>query len=223
MPAQTVIKLRRGTASQWTTANPVLAAGEMGVETDTNKSKYGNGSTAWASLPYSVATAAGTATVEWTDVLNKPSTFTPSSHTHTLSAVTDVTASASELNILDGATLSTTELNYVDGVSSAIQTQLNGKAATSHSHAISDVTSLQTSLDGKAATSHSHAISDVTSLQTSLDGKAASVHTHAISDTTGLQTALDGKAATSHTHTLSQITDYVAPAESLSPFLLMGA
>ena len=39
-----------------------------------------------------------------------------------------VTATATELNILDGATLSTTELNYVDGVTSAIQTQMNDKA-----------------------------------------------------------------------------------------------
>jgi microcystin-dependent protein len=36
-----------------------------------------------------------------------------------------LTATATELNILDGATLSTAELNYVDGVTSAIQTQLN--------------------------------------------------------------------------------------------------
>jgi hypothetical protein len=63
--------------------------------------------------------------------------------------VTDLTASAAEINILDGALLSTTELNYVDGVTSAIQTQINGKAATVHTHIISDVTSLQTSLDGK--------------------------------------------------------------------------
>jgi hypothetical protein len=40
-------------------------------------------------------------------------------------------ATSTELNILDGATLSTTELNYVDGVTSAIQTQLNAKAASS--------------------------------------------------------------------------------------------
>jgi hypothetical protein len=40
-------------------------------------------------------------------------------------------ATSTELNILDGATLSTTELNYVDGVTSAIQTQLNNKAAGS--------------------------------------------------------------------------------------------
>ena len=39
-----------------------------------------------------------------------------------------VTASASEINILDGATLTTTELNYVDGVTSGIQGQLDLKA-----------------------------------------------------------------------------------------------
>ena len=41
--------------------------------------------------------------------------------------LTDVTATAAELNILDGATLSTTELNYVDGVTSGIQGQLDAK------------------------------------------------------------------------------------------------
>jgi hypothetical protein len=39
-----------------------------------------------------------------------------------------ITASAAELNILDGATLTTTELNYVTGVTSGIQDQLNTKA-----------------------------------------------------------------------------------------------
>jgi hypothetical protein len=45
-----------------------------------------------------------------------------------LANVSDVTASADEVNILDGATLTVTELNYVDGVTSAIQTQLDAKA-----------------------------------------------------------------------------------------------
>lgn len=54
MPAQTVIKLRRSTAAQWTSANPVLGAGEPGLETDTNKVKFGDGTTAWDALPYSV-------------------------------------------------------------------------------------------------------------------------------------------------------------------------
>jgi len=47
------IQLRRGTASEWTAANPTLAAGELVIETDTDKYKIGDGSTAWTSLGYS--------------------------------------------------------------------------------------------------------------------------------------------------------------------------
>lgn len=46
------IKLRRGTASQWTTTNPVLASAEIGVETDTNKFKLGDGVSDWTELKY---------------------------------------------------------------------------------------------------------------------------------------------------------------------------
>jgi hypothetical protein len=49
------IQVRRGTASEWTAANPVLAAGEMGVETNTNKFKFGNGTDAWTSLSYAAS------------------------------------------------------------------------------------------------------------------------------------------------------------------------
>jgi hypothetical protein len=59
MAVVTQIQLRRGTAAQWTSANPTLAAGEQGWESDTNKVKIGNGSTAWNSLSY---TATGTVT-----------------------------------------------------------------------------------------------------------------------------------------------------------------
>lgn len=46
------ILIRRDTAANWTAANPTLAAGELGGETDTGKIKLGNGSTAWNSLAY---------------------------------------------------------------------------------------------------------------------------------------------------------------------------
>jgi hypothetical protein len=46
------IQLRRGTASEWTAANPTLAVAELGVETDTAKFKLGDGATAWTSLGY---------------------------------------------------------------------------------------------------------------------------------------------------------------------------
>ena len=48
----TRMQQRRGTAAQWTAANPVLAAGEIGFETDTSKFKMGNGSSAWTALTY---------------------------------------------------------------------------------------------------------------------------------------------------------------------------
>ena len=46
------IKLRRDTAANWSAANPILSLAEPGLETDTNKIKYGDGLTSWAGLPY---------------------------------------------------------------------------------------------------------------------------------------------------------------------------
>jgi len=43
---------RRDPASTWATNNPVLASGEMGIETDTSLFKIGNGATGWVGLPY---------------------------------------------------------------------------------------------------------------------------------------------------------------------------
>lgn len=57
------IQLRRGTAAQWTAANPVLAQGEPGIETDTGKQKFGNGTAAWSALPYASAGPQGPAGV----------------------------------------------------------------------------------------------------------------------------------------------------------------
>ena len=49
---------RRDTAANWTANNPTLAAGEIGLETDTAKFKMGNGSTAWTSLAYAYTAGA---------------------------------------------------------------------------------------------------------------------------------------------------------------------
>lgn len=46
------IQLRRDTASNWYNVNPLLSQGEPGLETDTQKIKYGNGSAYWRDLPY---------------------------------------------------------------------------------------------------------------------------------------------------------------------------
>jgi hypothetical protein len=57
MPVQ--VQLRRGTTSDWSTANPTLASGEVGVDTSLTKFKVGNGSTAWNSLGYATITFQG--------------------------------------------------------------------------------------------------------------------------------------------------------------------
>lgn len=67
-----------------------------------------------------------------------------------------ITATAAELNKLDGCTATVTELNYLDGVTSKIQTQLNGKAASSHTHTTAQVSGL-----GSAATKTISSMSNV--------------------------------------------------------------
>lgn len=53
------IQIRRGTAANWTSANPTLADGELGYETDTAKLKAGDGSTSWTSLGYVTGSGGG--------------------------------------------------------------------------------------------------------------------------------------------------------------------
>ena len=67
----TTIQLKRGISTDWTTNNPVLAAGEVGIETDTNKIKIGNGSTAWTSLEYFSGNS-GSGTSNYNELSNQP-------------------------------------------------------------------------------------------------------------------------------------------------------
>jgi hypothetical protein len=117
MPVQTKIQIRRDTAANWTSTNPTLASGEIGFETNTNKLKIGNGSTAWTSLAY-----ASGADVTWDAVTNKPSSFTPSAHasSHGSAGADAITVAQSQVTGLD--------------------TALSGKASTSHTHAMADLT-----------------------------------------------------------------------------------
>ena len=53
------IQIRRDLSPNWTSVNPVLAQGEPGLEIDTSKVKYGNGTSTWTVLPYATGGASG--------------------------------------------------------------------------------------------------------------------------------------------------------------------
>ena len=112
-----IIQIRRDTAANWTTINPVLASGELGFETNTGKLKMGDASTNWAGLGYYTLGTAGFA------ALASAPTFT--------GTVTAPTVNASTALQIGGVAVSSTaaELNHCDGVTSNIQTQLNSKQA----------------------------------------------------------------------------------------------
>lgn len=68
-----IIRLRRGTAAAWTSANPILDLGEPGVETDTLKWKVGDGVTHWASLSYMAGGGGGGGA--FTDLTDVPASY----------------------------------------------------------------------------------------------------------------------------------------------------
>ena len=137
----TRMQQRRGTATQWTTANPVLGAGEIGFETNTGKFKIGDGSTAWTNLEYFItiddsilsivdgapaalntlnelAAALGDDANYATTVTNALAAKAPlSGPTFTGTVTLPSTTSIGEV--------SATEIGYVNGVTSAIQNQID--------------------------------------------------------------------------------------------------
>jgi hypothetical protein len=62
------IRVRRDTAENWSLNNIVLKVGEPGLETDTNKLKFGNGSTPWNSLPYLAGSGGGGSSANTGDI-----------------------------------------------------------------------------------------------------------------------------------------------------------
>jgi len=86
------IQFRRGTATEWTTSNPVLSQGEAGYEHDTGKFKIGNGTSPWNSLQYSSGTTgptgpSSTATVGTVNTLSPGASATVTNSGTTTAAV----------------------------------------------------------------------------------------------------------------------------------------
>ena len=108
------------------------------------------------------------------------------STTAELNILDGVTSTAAELNILDGVTATTTELNYVDGVTSAIQTQIDAKAALAGANFTGDVDVAGT------LTTDSFSIEDATSPTLTLNDTTSANQKTTLSHTVGASVLTTG-------------------------------
>ena len=141
------IQLRRGIATEWSSYNPILAEGEMGIETDTLKLKIGNGTDYWNDLDYyisvdNVLTSDEKAALAGTDgtpsssnkyVTNSDSRMTddrdPNAHASShLSTGSDAISNATtEVNGL----MSTTDKSKLDGIEASATADMTGSEIVS--------------------------------------------------------------------------------------------
>lgn len=128
MAVVTQIQVRRGTAAQWTSTNPTLAAGEFGFESDTNKIKCGTGSTAWNSLSYIGNEGDITGVTAGTGISGGGT-----SGTVTVSIDTSVTADLTTAQTLTNKTLTDPKINLAFDAETASYTAVlanNGQVVT---------------------------------------------------------------------------------------------
>jgi hypothetical protein len=114
------IQVRRGTASQWTSVNPILAAGEMGVESDTNLFKFGNGTSTWTALAYANNSDVAIGEISQDAINNALSlgagltkTYNDGANTITISVDSDVIALKSYVDNAVSGLANTVDTDYI--------------------------------------------------------------------------------------------------------------
>jgi hypothetical protein len=184
----TRMQQRRGTAAQWSAANPILAAGEIGFETDTSKFKMGNGSSAWSALTY-FANAAELAAIidgapDLLNTLNELAASIGDDPTFFTSVASNLSAHSSDTTSVHGIA-DTSALATTSATSTAIGSAITTHNATTSVHGIADTSVLATVTD--VSTAKTEAIADA---GTAADSKV-SLHS---SDTTGVHGIADTSA-----------------------------
>ena len=188
------IQLRRDTSSNWSSTNPTLNSGELGVETNTSKIKLGDGSTAWNSLDYVVYP------LSFSDLLNKPTTISGYGITDAFdgafSSLSGTPTTLAGYGITDALSASAAleDLSNVS-ISSLLNNQFikyTGTNFVNHTLTFSDITSTPTTVAGYGITD---ALTTVSFSQ--LTGKPTTISGYGITDAfDGAFTSLTGRPTT---------------------------
>ena len=119
--------------------------------------------------------------------------------------------------VISSSAITSTELGYLGGVTSNIQTQLNNKALSNHTHTIANITNLQNTLNGKSNTGHGHSALQISGLpahKALISDGSGVISSSAITSTeieylggvtSNIQTQLNNKANIDHTHEIADI------------------
>ena len=190
----TRMQQRRGTAAEWTAADPVLAAGEIGYETDTGKFKFGDGTNTWSNLQaFSDASAIIGAAPETLDTLEELATAIANNPTF-YQGVADNTQGIADLTS-DIADL-TVQLNAADSANlTTAQTYADDAVAAEAGLRQAADTGLQSNIDSLGATV-STLSSTVSSADTTLQGNIDAEEAARLAADTTLQGNIDAEAAT---------------------------
>jgi hypothetical protein len=114
----------------------------------------------------------------WSEIGSKPSTFTPSTHTHNYASTVKVGSTSYNVS---GNTISLPAYPTVPSAlknPNALTISLNGTSQGAYDGSAAKSFNITAASVGAAASSHSHSISNVSGLQDALNGKAASSHNH---------------------------------------------
>lgn len=212
------IKLRRGTTAQWSSANPTLAIGEVGIDTDLKQLKVGDGATAWSSLAFT------TAPINSPAFTGTPTAPTANAGTNTTQIATTAFVSTAITNLINGAPGA---LDTLDELAQALGD--DASFATTVTNSLSAKAPLASpTFTGTVVLPSTTSIGDVSNTEISyLDGVTSSIQTqlNAKANTTistNLQTAsytlVAGDAGKLVEMNVGSANNFTVPLNSSVPF-----